>query len=72
MAKYDVGDTTPQKQLVVRRTKERSPNHRAARIWVLRCIVEECGHEYGANGCDVHIRLCPRCQGGEQGFDIPN
>jgi hypothetical protein len=29
-----------------------------------------CGHcraEYGANGCDIHSRRCPVCQGGSEG-----
>lgn len=27
--------------------------------YLLHC--NECGYEYGANGCDVAIRKCPRC-----------
>lgn len=23
-----------------------------------------CGHNYYANGTDIHIRKCPKCQGG--------
>lgn len=34
-------------------------------IWILRCT--ECSHEYGANGCDFHIRKCPNCQSGRPG-----
>ncbi len=26
-----------------------------------------CGYVYGANGSDVHDRLCPECQDGEPG-----
>ena len=25
---------------------------------------EECGHEYYANGSDIHLKKCPLCQGG--------
>jgi len=32
------------------------------RLYVLRC--DHCGHEYGANGCDVHNRRCHYCQDG--------
>jgi hypothetical protein len=32
------------------------------RVYFLRC--GNCGHEYGAEGCDIHDRSCPRCQGG--------
>lgn len=27
-----------------------------------------CGHVYGANGSDMHERLCPSCQGGQAGI----
>jgi len=27
-----------------------------------------CGHVYGANGSDMHERLCPACQGGAMGI----
>jgi hypothetical protein len=30
------------------------------RVFVLRCSV--CGHEYDCDGCDIHDRLCPKCQ----------
>jgi Zn finger protein HypA/HybF involved in hydrogenase expression len=29
----------------------------------------DCGHIYGANGCDIHERLCPECQGRAPGID---
>jgi hypothetical protein len=38
------------------------------RVYVLRC--GDCGHEYGANGCEIHDRRCPRCQGGPDGLSI--
>jgi hypothetical protein len=38
------------------------------RIYQLAC--SKCGHNYGANGSDCHLRLCPKCQGGAQGLPI--
>jgi hypothetical protein len=25
---------------------------------------------YGANGSDIHLRLCPACQGGASGLEV--
>jgi hypothetical protein len=36
------------------------------KVYVLMC--GRCGAEYGANGCDIHIRRCPRCMGGQPGL----
>ncbi len=30
---------------------------------------QHCGHEYGANGTDIHLRKCPNCQGGTPGIE---
>lgn len=35
-------------------------------IYVLRC--GHCAEEYGANGSDIWLRKCPRCQGGRPGL----
>ena len=35
-------------------------------IYVLECLT--CGHEYGANGCDIHERKCPSHDGGQPGL----
>jgi hypothetical protein len=43
---------------VVEKTKRKSPNHRYARIWILRCSK---GHVFEVNSCDAHERLCPSC-----------
>lgn len=40
-------------------------------VYVLRCEVGGCGHEYGAVGIDVHARRCPRCQDGKPGLPVP-
>lgn len=34
-----------------------------ANVYQMRC--ERCGHEYFANGSDVHLKKCPQCQGGK-------
>ncbi len=36
------------------------------RVFILRCTV--CEHEYGADGCDIYDRLCPKCQDGPPGL----
>lgn len=45
-----------------------SATHPSAKIYRLRCLF--CGHNYGANGCDVHIRKCPECQEGRPGEGV--
>jgi hypothetical protein len=52
-------------QTVIRATGLPGTDH-LQYIYVLRC--GSCGNEYGANGSDVHIRKCPRCQGGMPGL----
>lgn len=34
-----------------------------ANIYQMYC--ECCGHKYFANGSDIHLKKCPRCQGGK-------
>lgn len=43
-------------------------NHYNQRIWILSCTDDNCNHEYGANGCDFHLRKCPLHQGGKPGL----
>ena len=69
------GDINVNGQRLVRRTGQPG-NHPYQRIWVLRCSgltqgQPGCGAEYGANGCDFHIRLCPKCQAGAAGLACP-
>lgn len=54
-------------QVVVRPTHLPGTDHNQY-IYVLRCGV--CGHEYGANGSDIHLRRCPNCQGGAPGLPV--
>lgn len=35
-------------------------NHKGQLLYAMKCI--ECGYEYEANGCDVWLRKCPKCQ----------
>jgi hypothetical protein len=37
-------------------------------IYVLRC--GHCSEEYGANGSDIWLRKCPKCQGARAGLAI--
>ncbi|MFO0861274.1 MAG: hypothetical protein U0570_12020 [Phycisphaerales bacterium] len=32
-------------------------------LYHMKCI--KCLHEYAANGSDIHLRKCPKCQGGQ-------
>ena len=34
-------------------------------IYRMRCV--HCAYEYGSNGCDIHVRKCPRHQDGAKG-----
>lgn len=52
-------------QQVVRRTDRPGTDHLQV-VYVLRCT--KCGHMYGANGSDIHLRRCPECQGGRPGL----
>jgi len=52
-------------QIVVRPTGLPGTDH-CQYIYVLRC--SRCGHEYGANGSDIHLRKCPKCQAGRPGL----
>lgn len=62
----EIGDINRNGQKLIRKTTQRSPNHSNQRIWIIRCT--EDNHEYGANGCDFHLRKCPYHQGGQPGF----
>ncbi len=55
-------------QLVVDQDLTYKSNHKSAKPWKLRCL--KCKNEYGANGCDVHIRKCPECQKGKPSLPL--
>lgn len=70
MSTSDKGTTIPgyvntNEQKVVRKTNLPGTDH-GQWVYVLHC--GKCGHEYGANGSDIHLRLCPKCQGGKPGL----
>jgi hypothetical protein len=60
-----IGYRNREGQLVIRKT-EREGCSPGQRVFILRCTV--CDHEYGADGCDIHDRLCPNCQDGPPGL----
>jgi hypothetical protein len=43
-------------------------NDHNATAYKLACRNQHCGHVYGANGTDIHIRKCPECQNGAPGI----
>ncbi len=53
-------------QVVIRNTGLPGTDHGQS-VYQLAC--SNCGHTYGANGSDIHLRLCPGCQGGAKGLD---
>ena len=44
-------------------TERPSTTHSNQTIYVMRC--PQCAQNYGANGCDIHVRLCPFHQRGK-------
>ena len=38
-------------------------------VYVMNCT--KCGLIYGANGSDIHLKKCPKCQGGNPGIPLP-
>jgi precorrin-8X/cobalt-precorrin-8 methylmutase len=52
-------------QITVRSTGLAGTDH-GQYVYVLRC--GSCGHEFGANGSEIHIRGCPQCQSGRPGL----
>ena len=48
-------------------TRDLPGNDHCQYSYKLECLC--CGHCYGANGTDIHIRKCPKCQGGAPGIE---
>ncbi|MGZ5441478.1 MAG: hypothetical protein ACXW5U_07315 [Thermoanaerobaculia bacterium] len=61
------GFVNKNQQRVICQTNQRGTDH-LQYVYALSC--GNCGHEYGANGTDVHLRKCPKCQGGKPGFPL--
>jgi hypothetical protein len=57
----DIGYINKNLQKVLQKTDMRS-NHANQSIYLLEC--QHCGASYGANGSDIWLRKCPKCQGG--------
>lgn len=51
---------------IVRRATGLAGTDHLQKVYELEC--GHCGHVYGANGSDIHGRLCPNCQGGRPGL----
>ena len=56
-----IGFRNREGQEVIRKTN-REGSAPGQRVFILQCSV--CDHEYGADGCDIYDRLCPKCQDG--------
>jgi hypothetical protein len=54
-------------QVVVRHTGLSGTDHGQS-VYQLGC--SHCGHVYGANGSDIHLRKCPNCQDGAAGLPM--
>lgn len=66
------GDINRNDQILIARTDQPGTDHNQY-IWMLVCVRRDenddlCGHKYGANGSDFHLRKCPACQGGAAGL----
>ena len=61
------GELNRNSQRLLRKTKFKGTDHQQY-IWALQCERDECGHVYGANGSDFHLRRCPKCNGGAPGI----
>jgi hypothetical protein len=53
-------------QVVIRNTGLPGTDH-LQMVYQLGC--SNCGHVYGANGSDIHLRRCPMCQNGVTGLE---
>ena len=54
-------------QVVIHNTALPGTDHGQS-VYQLGC--SHCGHIYGANGSDIHLRKCPNCQGGVAGLPL--
>jgi Zn finger protein HypA/HybF involved in hydrogenase expression len=70
MAKYKnkyakPGYINKNRQRVISVSEEHAQIHNT---WPWLMVCEDCGHKYATNGGDVFQKLCPKCQGGEEGL----
>jgi broad specificity phosphatase PhoE len=54
-------------QIVIRKTELTGTDH-LQHVYQLSCV--HCGAVYGANGSEIHERLCPECQEGRPGLAL--
>lgn len=62
-----VGFVNPHGQVTIRNTGAPGTDHYQ---YVYQLACSHCGHVYGANGTDIHERLCPACQEGRPGTPL--
>ena len=77
MAAWRDGSTSTTKIGFVNRNRQKVHGTRGVKgtdhgqySYKLECLAAKCGHIYGANGTDIHLRKCPECQGGCPGIDF--
>ena len=63
----EIGYRNVHGQTVTRKT-DRFGTAPFQRVYLMHC--EQCGHEYGANGCDTHVCRCPACQNGSPAVPV--
>lgn len=73
-SKRQLGDININDQVLIARTTRPGTDHMQY-VWVLVCARRDeignlCGHRYGANGSDFHLRKCPACQDGRPGLAV--
>lgn len=61
------GFVNPSGQVVIRNTGTPGTD-KFQTVYQLGC--SKCGHVYGANGSDIHIRKCAKCNGGATGLAL--
>jgi len=61
------GDLNRNDQRLLKKTVFKGTDH-LQYIWALQYEKGGCGHVYGANGSDYHLRRCPKCDGGAKGL----
>lgn len=62
------GYVNENEQEVIARTGRASTSFRGQVIYEMKC--RRCEGRYGANGCDIHARRCPLCDGGAAGEPV--
>lgn len=57
----ECGFENKNKQINLGKLDEKGTDHGQ---WFYQMQCQDCGHNYKANGSDIHLRKCPVCQGG--------